>query len=107
MDFIRESYPIARKEHQCDYCCGKILIGTNYCNQVLKYDYLYEWKSHLRCEAIVGKLNMHDNCDEGVTSDDFYEYINEAYMAILGEDSEPAKFTFHDRLDVVCNHFNI
>jgi hypothetical protein len=55
-------------------------VGEMYHTQTLKYDDIYVWKNHLKCAELVSKLNMEG--DEGVTSEDYYEYITEEFRQI-------------------------
>ena len=93
----------AIKDHKCNFCGGVIEPKTQYSRAGLLHDgRLYTWKSHLRCDQICSKLNMEG--DEGVTSDDFWEYIVEEYYKLLGEGEEPVKRTYYERLEIACNH---
>ena len=75
----------ARKDHICSWCGCDIYTGETYITSVLKYDgTIYAWKNHIKCGELVSKLNMEG--DEGVTGDDFYEYITEEYDQIWRED---------------------
>ena len=105
MDIISSTYQTARKEHRCDYCAGIINIGEKYERSVLKGDYLYAWKSHLRCLKIAAELKMYDHCDEGVTSEDFYEIIKEKYRELQSDKEEYPHKTFLEQLNFVCNHY--
>ena len=105
MDIISSTKPTARKEHKCDYCDGKIIIGEKYDRMLIKGDTLYPWKSHLRCLDIASKLDMYDRCNEGVTSEDFYEIIQDEFLELNPDIEESIKFS--EQLDFVCNHFNI
>lgn len=73
----------ARKTHTCNYCrCETINAGDEYATTTLKYNGdLYTWKSHLICEELVSALNM--DGDEGVSDEDFYEDITEAYRDLI------------------------
>jgi hypothetical protein len=44
---------------------------------------------------------MFEHCEDGVTENDFYEYVMEAYHEILTDDEIPLK-TFKERFDLVC-----
>jgi hypothetical protein len=49
---------------------------------------------------------MHDNCDEGVTNEDFYETIKEEFHNLqTTEDYEIPDF--YGQLDFVCNKHEI
>ena len=95
---------IARKEHRCSYCYGKIEIGEKYHYAVYKYDDIYAWKSHLRCDLISSELRMIDSSDEGVTSEDFYEIIKNKFHEIQTTEDYDIP-DFQGRLDIVCNYY--
>ena len=63
----------ARKTHSCDYCGSPIIKGETYSYTVLKYEDLYEWKCHLKCEVIASALWKYIDPDEGMTEEDFQE----------------------------------
>lgn len=106
MDIISTSQQVAKKDHKCSYCDGVIPKGENYRRAVLKYDNLYVWKSHHRCDNIVSKLRMHDNCDEGVTQDDFYEIIKEEFHNLQTIENYFIP-DFYGQLDYVCEKHNV
>jgi len=70
----------ARKAHVCNWCGCTIPVGEVYQTQTLKYDDIYVWKNHLKCSELVSALKMEG--DEGVTGEDFYEYITEEFREI-------------------------
>lgn len=92
----------ARKDHKCSFCGGIIRKGDKYNSQTLKYDKIYTWKSHLRCDELVDVLDMEG--DEGITSDDFMEYINQKYYELIGDKS--VIHNFQERLDTVYKHYS-
>lgn len=75
----------ARKEHICNYCGGIIKVGESYGVQNIVDGKFYMWKSHVSCDKIANKLEMFDSCDDGVTENDFKEYIQEEYRNILSD----------------------
>jgi len=79
MEIIESSRRKANKEHQCDFCKGYIKVGEEYDFQKNISDgTIYPWKTHVKCSEVANELNMYDNCDEGLTQDDFEEFISEA-----------------------------
>lgn len=100
MEVISSNTPIARKDHTCDYCIGDIKKGETYSNVAIKGDYLYTWKSHLDCQKLVDVLDMEGA--EGVTSDDFVEYVNDAFSYAF---PDHGKATFGERLQMVKEYF--
>ena len=105
MDILKTTIHKAHKQHRCNYCNGLILPNERYEAQVIKGDYFYTWKSHISCQKIAFKLQMFDNCDQGVTSDDFHEYISEEYMKLQGDKENYDYPEFPLRLAFVCNHY--
>lgn len=86
MDFISESNPKANKEHTCMWCGGIIKKGEVYNKQIIKGDYIYEWKNHSKCSDLYNKLKMCDYDGEGVDSDCFMEYVYQFLYSKLTED---------------------
>ena len=77
---IKDSYPIARKEHICKFCGGKINKGQKYYRQTNTYDgCIYEWIEHEECHQIASELDMYSECDfgEGLSSDCFKEILDD------------------------------
>ncbi len=70
----------ARKKHKCDWCGYAIPAGMVYSTATYKHDYIYTWKSHIKCIELVDKLNMQS--DEGVTEECFYECVTEEFRQI-------------------------
>ena len=46
---LKETYPVARKEHRCGICGGIIEKGEKYVSQSCKMDYVYTFKMHTHC----------------------------------------------------------
>ena len=111
METLSNTTPKAIKEHQCNYCGEKINKGEKYNSQTNVYDGdIYTWKSHKNCTDIASELRMHDECDEGVTGEDFRESIQYAYQDIMINtdidyyESKEFKYpTFVEQLKVVCD----
>lgn len=77
----------ARKDHNCDFCGGKINIGSKYLKSTIVYDDIYDWKTHVECEWIAQELDMYKQCeyDEGLTSNDFNEIIREEFYTLMSD----------------------
>lgn len=73
----------AIKEHRCSFCGVKIVIGEKYMKSVHIYDNIYTWKAHKYCHDLSHDLNMYDDCDEGVTQDDFVESVREYHHDLM------------------------
>lgn len=77
---LKDSYMIARKEHICDLCGGKINKGQKYYRQTNLYDgRFYEWVEHEECHQVSDELDMYSVCDidDGLSSNDFGAAIDE------------------------------
>lgn len=87
------------------FCRQSIDKGTKYLKSTLKYEgVIYTWKGHTHCDEIATKLSMYDYCSDGVTSEDFIEYINSEYQNISGGSDTPK---FQERLLYVLKHHEV
>lgn len=68
-DLLREENPIARKEHRCEFCNGKIEKGEKYTHLV-----------YADC-GNVSDYKLHDACREAL-NDYFDEYPYEDYWLV-------------------------
>ena len=76
----------ANKEHRCNFCCEKIRQGETYITSTHKQDgKVYDWKTHIHCSKIADRLNMYENCDEGLTEEGFQETIHCVHDELLIE----------------------
>jgi len=105
MTILRSGFHKAKKEHRCNFCNGIIPVGEEYEYQVIKGDGFYVWRSHTRCSWIANKLDMYNECEDGVTSDDFQEYINREFFDLQGDEQNPSYMEFKERLDFVYEHY--
>ena len=114
MDVISISTVKARKTHECDWCGNQILIGESYEKQVLSDSgQIITWKNHIKCSKIATFLNMFDDTDgDGLSSDDFKEYIHDEFSTIMSEkftkkyESKDFKhLLFSEELDFVCRYY--
>lgn len=73
---LKEIYPTANKEHICEFCSGKIQPGEKYVRQTnIYYGLVYDFITHQECKDVAHELRMYDDCDDGVSEDDFCEFI--------------------------------
>jgi len=115
MDTLSSSKHKARKEHRCNFCGGKIEIGTIYDSQsIVDGGDFYVWKSHISCGDLVSKLEMYDWCDDGVSEDDFNSEVQEQYQSIMSnkhtEEYESKDFKyppFLEQLEIVKKEYGI
>lgn len=89
MDIIKTTEHKARKPHICNYCGFPIQPGEHYQRDFIHNSgETYEWKSHTDCYTLTGELNMMDHADEGITSDLFYECVNDYHQQyVIGSSS--------------------
>jgi hypothetical protein len=98
---LREKDVKAIKEHKCNYCNRIVEKGEVYNNSTNVHDgRIYDWKGHLDCMELANELKMYDDCDEGVTSEDFMEYVNEYYNRI-----SDVKTDWYQKLIQVKKHY--
>lgn len=109
----------ANKDHRCNFCCEKINKGDNYITSTHKQDgIVYDWKTHKHCSGIADRLKMYENCDDGLTSDDFQESIHSEYFDLIVSkftEEDLKKYTdivqqfrcvrFRDKLFYVIRHY--
>ena len=106
-EILSYSNPVARKEHRCDWCFEKIEKDTQYCKTANAYEgSVFTWKNHIHCEKIARELKMFDEYYEGVSEQDFTDYIIEKYNELVGE-NDLTQRNFSEQLDYLLNHFKI
>lgn len=98
LEVIQNTHKVrANKNHKCDYCGGIIQKGELYDSTTLKSEDIYVWKNHVKCGFLCNELDMEG--DEGITADDFNEYICDAYDMITDEYR-----SFADKIDYLYEH---
>lgn len=80
---LRETYPTAKKEHGCEFCCEKIAIGQKYVRQTNVYDgVVYDFITHQECKDVAHELKMYNDCDDsGLHDESFREHLDEYVYA--------------------------
>lgn len=81
MTVLRDDRPIARKEHQCNWCGEMILVGEKHSYQVAVFDGDFQHtRMHLECDAACDReLSGYDGWYDpfgnrrGMTSDEAKE----------------------------------
>lgn len=69
-DFDETTYPVAAKEHRCEWCGQMILQGEKHAHFVGKWDGEFQnWRMHLVCNA--------DADENGEIQDGFMPYEHE------------------------------
>ena len=71
---IRESFPVARKQHRCIWCGEAILVGVKHWHEISKYDVLQNHRWHQECREA--------SCEYFLNGDgpEFSPYENERPM---------------------------
>ena len=79
MNTLKETRPVANKEHVCNWCGSKIVKGEKYNRQTILFDgSIYDWVSHVDCLELTGLLNMFDyDYGDGINEDIFKECVEE------------------------------
>lgn len=47
---IKETFPVARKQHRCIWCGEAILIGEKHRHEISKFDELQDHRWHVECQ---------------------------------------------------------
>ena len=82
-EIISECDRKARKPHVCNYCGQIINPGEVYTHAVLKYDDVYGWNSHKKCDFIASALWEYIDPDEGMTEEDFQQGCTDFCRAFI------------------------
>lgn len=110
---LKESYPVARKEHRCSLCGRTIKPGEKYHRQTLVYDGSpYDWVEDLDCkkatDVVCERLDFFGyDREDGLSADVF----NEEIWEILNEDlgftpEEIEKIPLHERVLKVLENYD-
>lgn len=95
---LKESHPIARKEHTCMLCGDEIKKGEKYYRQTCVYDAApYEWTEHEECREIVNRLQMFKllDYDDGLSQEVFAEIIYDYTFWNINQKTLLANFAKH------------
>lgn len=95
-DVISECDRKARRPHTCNYCGQIINPGEIYHHAVLKYDDVYQWNSHKKCDFVSGALWSYIDPDDGMTEDDFQEGCSDFCRAFICPDCPDADLDAED-----------
>lgn len=74
MTILKDTTPIARKEHRCEFCYGTIAVGQQYRRQTNIVDgEIGDFICHTECMEVARMLDMFDDCDPdyGLTDEMF------------------------------------
>lgn len=115
MEVSSTQYPIARKEHICDWCNEIIPVGTAYRKQaIFDNGSAYSWKNHRHCDALADRLKMFDgDVGEGLSGSDFCDFITDEFRDIMFEkdgttyNSKSPMPIFSERMKIVRAHHDL
>ena len=110
---LKDTYPIARKEHRCTLCGHIIKPGEKYHRQTLVYDDKpYEWiedmDCHKACELVCERLDFYGyDREDGLTEEVFDTEIIEILMDELNMNYVDASaMPHHERMLKVLEHYD-
>ena len=73
-ELLRSEIRTARKPHTCSLCGEEIKTGEQYGYDTYKFNgEVYDWKTHMECDAVSSLLWDYVDPDDGMTSDDFLD----------------------------------
>ena len=86
---LRSETRTARKLHRCSLCCEEIKPGEQYGYDTYKFDGdVYDWKTHMECDAVSTFLWDYVDPWEGMTSDDFLDACADVCRTFVCPDCE-------------------
>ena len=104
---LKDSHPVARKEHRCLLCNGTINKGQRYYRQTCVYDAApYDCIDHDECYEVAMKLDMDTDCDdEGLTDEIFREVIDEFIWDNFSEEESDRLYnlSYYEKVKTVLN----
>lgn len=106
---LKETYPIAKKEHTCMLCHGKIAKGQRYYRQTCVYDNVYDFIEHEECRKISHDLDMYSDCDdEGLNDNFFVDALDQHICDNYSEEESDRLFglSTYERVCKVLNDLN-
>lgn len=99
---LKESHPVARKQHTCMLCYCKIEKGQRYYRQTCKYDDVYDFIEHEECHAIARELDMYDDCDDEGLTDEIFRADLDQYIYDNHTEEEADRLYTLPRYEQVC-----
>lgn len=66
---IKDSFPVARKQHRCIWCGGIIHVGMKYRHEISKFDVLQDHRWHLDCDEAAAEYFNDGNGPEFIPYD--------------------------------------
>lgn len=88
-ELLKSETRTARKPHRCCLCCEEIKPGEQYGYDTYKFDgEVYDWKTHMECDAVSTFLWDYVDPGDGMTSDDFLEACADVCSTFVCPDCE-------------------
>lgn len=79
MTFRASKTTVARKEHRCDECMGRIVVGEPYVKSAGVSDgVFYDWRAHPECEEAGQALHLLSDACWGDEYSPMYENLSDA-----------------------------
>ena len=104
---LKDSHPVARKEHRCLLCNGTINKGQRYYRQTCVYDAApYDCIDHDECYEVAMELDMDTDCDdEGLTDEIFREVIDEFIWDNFSEEESDRIYNlpYYEKVKIVLD----
>ena len=104
---LKDSHPVARKEHICLLCNCKINKGQRYYRQTCVYDAApYDWWEHDECHKVARELDMYKDCDdEGLADEIFRADIDEFIWDNFSEEESDRLYSlpYYEKVKIVLN----
>ena len=88
-ELLRSEIRTARKPHTCSLCGAEIKTGEQYGYDTYKFNgEVYDWKTHMECDAVSSFLWDYVDPYEGMTSDDFLDACADVCRTFVCPDCE-------------------
>lgn len=86
-ELLRSEIRTARKPHTCSLCGAEIKTGEQYGYDTYKFNgEVYDWKTHMECDAVSTFLWDYVDPDEGMTQDEFLEACDDVCRTFICPD---------------------
>ena len=88
-ELLRSEIRTDRKPHTCSLCGAEIKTGEQYgCDTYTFNGEVYDWKTHMECDAVSTFLWDYVDPDEGMTQDEFLEACDDVCRTFICPDCE-------------------
>lgn len=78
LECYTQKFPIARKEHKCEFCRKKIAVGEKYSHMFGKFDgEFFDRKTCMPCDRMIGEYCA--EVDDEFNYEEITDYLREKY----------------------------